>query len=58
MFREIILHTTQKEEVVDITDQVEQVVASSSTQEAGVFIYVPHPDAAVNIQGSSFQDPP
>ncbi|MGQ9472879.1 MAG: YjbQ family protein [Candidatus Caldatribacteriaceae bacterium] len=58
MLREIILYTTQKEEVVDITDQVEQVVVSSNAREAGVFIYVPHPDAAVNIQGFSPQDPP
>lgn len=34
------------------------MVASSGFQEAGVFVYVPHPDAAVNIQGFSPQDPP
>ncbi|MGC8777068.1 MAG: YjbQ family protein [Candidatus Caldatribacteriaceae bacterium] len=58
MFREITILTTQKEEVIDITDSVEEVVSASQVSEAGIFVYVPHPDAAVNIQGSSPQDPP
>lgn len=51
MFREITVLTTQKEEAVDITALVEEVVKASRAQEAGVFVYVPHADAAVNIQG-------
>jgi secondary thiamine-phosphate synthase enzyme len=58
MFREITVVTSQKEEAIDITASVEAVVDAAQVKEAGVFVYVPHPDAAVNIQGASSQDPP
>jgi hypothetical protein len=50
MLQTITLETTAKEEVIDITDQVARIVAEAQVEEAGVFVYVPHGDAAVNIQ--------
>ncbi|MCX7667986.1 MAG: YjbQ family protein [Atribacterota bacterium] len=58
MFRELTIMTTKKEEAIDITGLVENVVEESQAREAGVFVYVPHSDAAVNIQGVTSQDPP
>lgn len=58
MFREITVMTTKKEEAIDITALVEGVVQESGAREAGVFVYVPHSDAAVNIQGVTPGDPP
>ena len=51
MFKEIKFRTTKKEEIVDITDEVEAVVRESGVEEAGVFVYVPHTTAAVSIHG-------
>lgn len=51
MFKEIKFRTTKKEEVIDVTDQVEAVVRESGVEEAGVFVYVPHVAAAVSIHG-------
>lgn len=50
MLRTITLQTSSKEEVVDITEQVARIVEEARVEEAGVFVYVPHGDAAVNIQ--------
>ncbi len=50
MLRTITLTTTHKEEVVDITEEVAKIVKEAGLDEAGVFVYVPHGDAAVNIQ--------
>uniref|UniRef100_A0A7V3YLY7 YjbQ family protein n=1 Tax=Candidatus Caldatribacterium californiense TaxID=1454726 RepID=A0A7V3YLY7_9BACT len=50
MLQTITLETTTKEEVIDITDEVARIVAEAQVEEAGVFVYVPHGDAAVNIQ--------
>jgi len=51
MFREVKFRTTRKEEIVDITERVEEVVRESGAREAGVFVYVPHTTAAVSIHG-------
>lgn len=50
MLRTLFVETKAKEEVIDITDLVAQVVQEAKVEEAGVFVYVPHGDAAVNIQ--------
>lgn len=44
------IETRAKEDVIDITDLVAQVVQEAKVEEAGIFVYVPHGDAAVNIQ--------
>ncbi len=58
MLEEIKITTTQKEQVIDITPEVERVVEATDALQAGVFVYVPHSDAAVNIQEFSTSSPP
>lgn len=53
MFKNILLTTQQKEEAIDVTPMIEEVVKESGFKEAGVFVYVPHSDAAINIQGTA-----
>lgn len=50
MLRTITLTTTHREEVIDITEEVARIVRETGVDEAGIFVYVPHGDAAVNIQ--------
>lgn len=50
VLRTLLIETRAKEDVVDITDLVAQVVQEAKVKEAGIFVYVPHGDAAVNIQ--------
>ncbi|MBC7217894.1 MAG: YjbQ family protein [Candidatus Caldatribacterium sp.] len=60
MLKTLLIETRAKEDVIDITDLVAQVVQEAKAEEAGVFVYVPHGDAAVNIQAgkpSSFEPP-
>jgi len=60
MLKTLLVETKAKEEVIDITDLVAQVVQEAKVEEAGVFVYVPHGDAAVNIQArkpASLQPP-
>ncbi|MCD6156510.1 MAG: YjbQ family protein, partial [Candidatus Atribacteria bacterium] len=52
MFKSILLNTQQKEEAIDVTSMIEEVIKESGFKEAGVFVYVPHSDAAINIQGT------
>ncbi|HAF71020.1 MAG: hypothetical protein XD60_0415 [Acetothermia bacterium 64_32] len=49
MFKEISLHTRQREEMLDITDRVQAAIAEAGIDEGFVFIYVPHSTAAVSI---------
>lgn len=60
MFRTLFIETRAKEDVIDITDLVAQVVREAQVAEAGVFVYVPHGDAAVNIQAgkNASHEPP
>lgn len=60
VLRTLLIETRAKEEVIDITDLVAQVVQEAKVSEAGVFVYVPHGDAAVNIQAKKPEvlDPP
>ncbi len=49
MVREIEVRTSAREEMVDITREVEKVVASSGVKEGVCYIYVPHTTAGVFI---------
>ena len=51
MLREIKVRTTRKEDIVDITERVREVVREAGVKEAGVFVYVPHTTAAITIHG-------
>lgn len=51
MFRGISFRTGEKEEAIDITPLIEKVIEDCGVEEAGVIIYVPHSEAAINIQG-------
>lgn len=46
---EIHLETTRREEAIDITDRVRQVVAQLGGKDMLVCLYVPHSSAAVSI---------
>ncbi len=50
IFDEIIkINTTKRCEMIDITDQVQQVLNKSNTKQGTVTIYCPHTTAAVTI---------
>jgi len=46
---ELTISTTKRQELVDITHKVEEIVAKSGTKEGLCNIYVPHATAAVMI---------
>lgn len=52
MLRKVFLKTQAKEEVVDITDKVQEVIRTSGVKEGFVIIYVPHETAAVSIHSA------
>lgn len=60
VLKTLLIETRAKEDVVDITDLVACVVQEAKVKEAGVFVYVPHGDAAVNIQArkQELREPP
>jgi secondary thiamine-phosphate synthase enzyme len=47
--KEISVSTRSRTELVDITGQVQKVVAESGVQEGVCYVYVPHTTAAVTI---------
>ncbi len=49
MLKKIEVRTTQREEVVDVTGEVQAAVAASGVKEGFVIIYVPHDAAAISI---------
>lgn len=52
MLRKVLLKTQAKEEVIDITDKVQEVIRTSGVKEGFVIIYVPHETAAVSIHSA------
>ncbi len=49
MVAQIPVRTKQREEAIDITDKVQEVIARAGVGEGFVIIYVPHDAAAVSI---------
>jgi secondary thiamine-phosphate synthase enzyme len=49
VFKEISFKTQSREDIVDITDRVQEAIAESGIEEGFIFIYVPHTTAAVSI---------
>ena len=49
VIKEIAFSTSKKHEVIDITDKVKEVVASSEIKEGLCNIYVPHATAAITV---------
>jgi secondary thiamine-phosphate synthase enzyme len=49
MQKEITVSTTQREELVDITDDVKKIVSESNVKEGLCNVYVPHATAAITI---------
>ncbi len=49
MMREMEVRTSKREEMVDVTRAVEEVVSSSGVKEGVCYIYVPHTTAGVFI---------
>lgn len=46
---EIELETTQKEQVIDVTSRIQEIIASLNIKNGFVCVYVPHSTAAVSI---------
>ncbi len=49
MLKEIVINTQRREQVVDITGEIQKAIEESGVREGFVFIYVPHATAAVSI---------
>lgn len=49
MEKEIRIKTKKREEIIDITKQVEDVVKKSKVKEGACLVYVPHATSAVTI---------
>lgn len=47
--REIAIETTEREQLVDITNKVQELVTELGVREGFVCVYVPHTSAAVSI---------
>jgi len=47
--REIAIETTEREQLVDITDKVQNLVTELNIKDGFVCVYVPHTSAAVSI---------
>jgi secondary thiamine-phosphate synthase enzyme len=47
--REIAIETTEREQLVDITDKVQDLVTELNIKDGFVCVYVPHTSAAVSI---------
>jgi len=52
MLVKILVSTNQKEEVIDITPQVQTAIEKSGIREGFIIIYVPHETAAVSIHSA------
>ncbi|MCS7192757.1 MAG: secondary thiamine-phosphate synthase enzyme YjbQ [Armatimonadetes bacterium] len=46
---ELTVRTSKREEIVDITDQIQKVVTQSGTQDGVCFVFCPHTTAAVCV---------
>lgn len=55
MVKKVELHTSSRQELVNIMDQVQQIVATSGVQEGLCYIYCPHTTAGLVI--NSYLDP-
>jgi len=53
---ELVIHTTQKEQLIDITDMVRELIEKVKLSEGFVCIYVPHTSAAVCIHRDISQE--
>ncbi|MEO0288846.1 MAG: secondary thiamine-phosphate synthase enzyme YjbQ [candidate division WOR-3 bacterium] len=52
-YLEFSLNTEQNEEIIDITDRVEQIVNNSSIKNGIVHIYIPHATAGIILNESA-----
>jgi secondary thiamine-phosphate synthase enzyme len=49
MLSQFTLHTSQREQLVDITGRVQEAVAKAGLREGAALVYCPHTTAAVTI---------
>lgn len=47
--KEIIIDTAEKEQIIDITDRIKEMIISAGLRDALVCLYVPHSSAAITI---------
>lgn len=53
MIKEIFLETTKKQEIIDITDKIENIILSSEIQNGICFVYSPHTTSGIIINENS-----
>ena len=56
MQKEIMISTSKKHELVDITSEVKEIVRNSKVKEGICFIYVPHATAGITINENADPD--
>ena len=47
MLKQLTISTKHRHELIDITDQVEDIVTSSGVEEGTVIVFIPHSTAAI-----------
>ena len=56
MMRELTVRTSEREQMIDVTSQVQQVVDDSKVQSGYAFCFVPHTTAAITINENADPD--
>ena len=56
MMRELTVRTSEREQMIDVTSQVQQVVNDSKVQSGYAFCFVPHTTAAITINENADPD--
>ncbi len=49
MLKEFKISTTKKQEIIDITEKVKQIIKNSGVEKGLCFVYVPHATAAIIV---------
>ena len=56
MIKKISVHTTEHEQLIDITSEIKQFVSNSNILEGRVTVFIPHTTAAVTINENADPD--
>jgi len=56
MLKEITISTSQKQQIVDITEQTKKIVKESKVKQGICYVYCPHTTAAITINENADPD--
>jgi len=56
MLHQIQIRTSKREQMIDITDQVQSIIAQNDIEEGMVLVYCPHTTAAITINENADPD--